>query len=99
VDPIASAPEYAVDVRRARLLGAHVNEGHAASVVEASLRFALSVEGVSTVLLGYSSLDQLETAAAAVNRGPVAPAALDRLEEIWRSPAFRASTASPARAD
>src|SRR5437867_767847 len=45
VDPIASAPEYAVDVRRARLLEALVTEGHAASLVEASLRFALRWTG------------------------------------------------------
>src|SRR5204862_89633 len=62
VDPIASAPEYAVDVRRARMLEALVEDGHAESLVEASLRFALTSGAVSTVLLGYSSLEHLEYA-------------------------------------
>jgi aryl-alcohol dehydrogenase-like predicted oxidoreductase len=35
------------------------------------------------VLVGASSLDQLEQAAAAVARGPLPPAALDRLRALW----------------
>jgi hypothetical protein len=42
------------------------------------------VPSVSTILLGYSSLDHLESAAAAINRGPLPPAALQRLDAIWR---------------
>lgn len=83
VDPIGSALEYAVDVRRARVLEALVNEGHASSLVEASLRFALTSPAVSTVLLGYSSVEHLEYAAAAVAKGPLSDAALTRLSELW----------------
>ena len=83
VDPIGSAPEYAVDVSRARLLEALVKEGHASSLVEASLRFALTSPAVSTVLLGYSSLEHLEYAAAAVAKGPLSDAALTRLSQLW----------------
>ena len=83
VDPIGSAPEYVVDVKRARLLAALVKEGHAASLVEASLRFALTSEAVSTVLLGYSSLEHLEYAAASVAKGPLSAAALARLPALW----------------
>ena len=83
VDPIGSAPEYAVDVRRARMLEALVKEGHASSLVEASLRFALTSDVVSTVLLGYSSLDHLEYAAASVAKGPLSAAALARLPALW----------------
>ena len=83
VDPIGSAPEYAVDVRRARVLEALVKEGHASSLVEASLRFALTSPAVSTVLLGYSSLEHLEYAAAAVAKGPLSDAALTRLSQLW----------------
>jgi hypothetical protein len=35
------------------------------------------------VLLGYSSLEHLEYAAAAVARGPLPAAALDRLAAVW----------------
>jgi L-galactose dehydrogenase/L-glyceraldehyde 3-phosphate reductase len=84
VDPIASGPDYATDVSRARALRVLVEEGHAASLVEAALRFPLGSDAVSTVLLGYSGLDHLETAAAAVAKGPLPPAALDRVEACWR---------------
>ena len=83
VDPIGSAADYAVDVRRAQLLQALVKEGHADSLVEASLRFALTSDAVSTVLLGYSSLEHLEYAAAAVARGPLSDTALARLPALW----------------
>ena len=83
VEPIASGPDYRTDVERARQLQALVTEGHAASVVEAALRFAIATDAVSTVLVGYSTLDQLESAAAAVNRGPLPRAALDRLATLW----------------
>jgi aryl-alcohol dehydrogenase-like predicted oxidoreductase len=83
VDPIASAPEYAEDVRRARTLEALVEDGHAGSLVEASLRFALTSGAVSTVLLGYSSLEHLEYAAASVAKGPLSAAALAHLPALW----------------
>ncbi len=42
---------------------------------------------MSTVLVGYSSLDHLEYAAACVNKGPLPPAALDRLSALWQGAA------------
>jgi L-galactose dehydrogenase/L-glyceraldehyde 3-phosphate reductase len=83
VDPIATAPEYAVDVRRGRLFEALVKEGHADSLVEASLRFALTSDAVSTVLLGYSSLEHLEYAAASVAKGPLSKEAMARMPALW----------------
>ncbi|MBI2491628.1 MAG: aldo/keto reductase, partial [Candidatus Rokubacteria bacterium] len=49
----------------------------------AALRFALASDAVSTVLLGYSSLEQLEYAAACVARGPLGAPALARLPALW----------------
>src|SRR3989454_11571484 len=83
VDPIGSAPDYASDARHARMLSALVDEGHSGSLVEASLRFPLSAAPVSTVLLGYSSLEQLEYAAACVEKGPLSAEALARLPALW----------------
>lgn len=83
-EPIASGPEYAVDVARARILRALVKEGFVESLVEASLRFPLASTAVSTVLLGYSGLDQLEYAAACVARGPLPAAAAARLPALWQ---------------
>ncbi|HKZ05974.1 MAG TPA: aldo/keto reductase [Methylomirabilota bacterium] len=84
VEPIASGPDYVADVRRGRTLDALAREGHAGSVVEAALRFPLSSPAVSTVLVGYSTLDHLEYAAACMAKGPLPPAALQRLAEIWK---------------
>jgi aryl-alcohol dehydrogenase-like predicted oxidoreductase len=83
VDPIATAPDYATDVARAQRLAALVREGHVENLIEASIRLAVSSDAVSTVLVGYSSLEHLEAAAAAVNRGPLPPAALQRLGALW----------------
>jgi aryl-alcohol dehydrogenase-like predicted oxidoreductase len=84
VDPIATGPDYAADVKRSAAFASLVKEGFAKDLVEASLRFAASVASVSTILLGYSSLDHLEAATAAINRGPLPPEALQRLDTIWR---------------
>ena len=83
VDPIATGPDYATDVGRARLLEGLVRDGHAASLVEAALRFPLASAAVSTVLLGYSDQAHLELAAGAMARGPLPAAALERLGALW----------------
>jgi len=89
VDPIATAPDYRTDVARARALQSLVSEGHVADLIEASVRLAVSSDAVSTVLVGYSSLEHLESAAAAVNRGPLPRPVLDRLTALWSSLAGR----------
>jgi len=83
VDPIASGPDYATDAARARTFAPLVAEGYAASVVEAALRFALSSDAMSTVLIGTSDLAQLESAAAAAAKGPLPAPAMDRLRALW----------------
>jgi L-galactose dehydrogenase/L-glyceraldehyde 3-phosphate reductase len=83
VDPIASGPDYGTDVTRARSLEPLVKEGHAGSLVEAALRFAIAHDAVGTVLLGYSSQAHLEAAADAMSKGPLSTAALDRLRALW----------------
>ena len=83
VAPIASGPDYATDATRARALEPLVAQGHAGSVVEAALRFAITGPALSTVLIGCSDLAQLDYAAAAVNRGPLPPTALATLRAIW----------------
>ena len=85
VDPIASGPDYGADVRMAGRFEALVREGHAGSLIEAALRFAIASDAVSTVLVGYSSLEHLEYAAACVNKGPLPAAALGRLPALWQA--------------
>ena len=85
VAPIASGPDYATDVARARALEPLVAQGHAGSLIEAALRFAITGDAMSTVQIGCSDLAQLDFAAAAVNKGPLSPAALAALNTIWGS--------------
>ena len=77
-DPIGSANTFGADLGRARRLEPLVREGHAGSLVEASLRFVIANEAVTTVLIGTATLEQLETAAAAIEKGPLSKEALAR---------------------
>ena len=82
VEPIGSGRDYRIDVERARRLEPLVRDGFADSLVEAAIRFVIACDAVSTALVGYSTLEQLEYAAAAANKGPLPPAALDRLQGL-----------------
>jgi aryl-alcohol dehydrogenase-like predicted oxidoreductase len=84
LDPIASGPDYRTDVTHAKRLQALVRKGHARSVIDAALRFAVTNEAMTTVLVGYSSIEQLEYAASCVNKGKLSPAALSDLAGLWR---------------
>src|SRR4029077_4962332 len=85
VEPIGSGGSYRTDAARARRLEPLIREGHAENLIDAALRFAIANEAVSTVLVGYSTLDHLEGAARSINKGPLSRAALDRLSELQRS--------------
>jgi aryl-alcohol dehydrogenase-like predicted oxidoreductase len=84
VAPIASGPTYDDDVRAAELLKKLVKDGHVRSLPEAAYRFIISHDAISTVLVGASTMEHLEEAAAAVIKGPLPPAALARINEIWK---------------
>ena len=83
VAPIGSGRDYGQDQARAEGFRFLVWEGHTASLVEASLRFALSNPGVSSVLVGYSSMEHLEQAVQYASNGPLPPEALARLPDVW----------------
>jgi aryl-alcohol dehydrogenase-like predicted oxidoreductase len=51
-----------------------------ANLVPAAIRFALSNPAVATVLVGISELAHVDAAADAAERGPLAPAQLERIE-------------------
>jgi aryl-alcohol dehydrogenase-like predicted oxidoreductase len=81
-EPIGSAMSYDADVERACRLMPLVNEGFAASLTEAATRFALSHPAMGTILVGMATPQQFEDALAAVQKGPLPQAALDRLSEL-----------------
>ena len=73
---------YDADVDRARRLMPLVEEGFAASLTEAATRFALSHPAMGTILVGMATPQQFEDALAAVQKGPLPQAALDRLAAL-----------------
>ncbi|WP_149537941.1 aldo/keto reductase [Siccirubricoccus phaeus] len=79
VAPIASGPDYAADVAEARRLLPLVAEGHAASLAELAIRYALSWPEIGTALIGTASVEQLEVAIAAAEKGPLPAETLARI--------------------
>jgi len=84
-EPLGSAMSYDADVGRARRLVALVEEGFAASLTEAATRFALSHPAMGTILVGIATPQQFEDALAAVQKGPLPKAALDRLSALQQT--------------
>jgi aryl-alcohol dehydrogenase-like predicted oxidoreductase len=82
VEPIGSGASYAADVARARRLEPMVREGHAASLTELAMRFAIANAQLSTTEIGLANIDELEAAIAAVEKGPLSEAALARLTQL-----------------
>jgi L-galactose dehydrogenase/L-glyceraldehyde 3-phosphate reductase len=80
--PIGSAMSYDADIARARRLMPLVTEGFAASLTEAATRFAIGQPAVGTILVGMATPQQFEDAFVAVEKGPLPPAALERLAAL-----------------
>jgi aryl-alcohol dehydrogenase-like predicted oxidoreductase len=81
-EPIGSAMSYEGDIERARRLTALVKEGFAASLTEAATRFSLSHPAMGTILVGIATPGQFDDALAAVEKGPLPAAALERLSAL-----------------
>ncbi len=84
VAPIASGPTFEADARSAEVLKKLVKDGFVGSLAEAAYRFVISHDAISTVLVGASTLDHLQQAAAAVIKGPLPKPALARISELWK---------------
>jgi aryl-alcohol dehydrogenase-like predicted oxidoreductase len=83
-DPIGSANTYEADLQRARRLLPLVQQGHAGSLPEAAVRFAITHAAMGTILVGMATPQEFEQALAAVNKGKLSQAALDSLATIQR---------------
>ena len=83
--PIGSGHDYRTDIERARRFEPLVRDGYADSLVEAAIRYVIAQPAVSTVLIGMATVEQFEYAARSIEKGPLSPAALDRIAEIQRS--------------
>jgi L-galactose dehydrogenase/L-glyceraldehyde 3-phosphate reductase len=81
-EPIGSALSFDADVARARRLMPLVAEGFAKTLTEAAVRFAIAQPAVGTILVGMATPQQFEDSLVAVEKGPLPPAALDRLTAL-----------------
>lgn len=87
--PLAGGAEYAADLERAAALQPLAAELGCEGLPELALRFALSQPGISTALVGYSNLRQLEDALRWVERGPLPEPAIGRIVSLARGRAGR----------
>ena len=81
-EPIGSAMTYEGDIARARRLTPLVADGFAANLTEAATRFAIANTAVGTILVGMATPQQFEDAFAAVEKGPLSAAAIERLATL-----------------
>jgi L-galactose dehydrogenase/L-glyceraldehyde 3-phosphate reductase len=80
--PIGSGSTYDADLARAQRLLPLVKEGHAGSLVEASIRYVISNPDISTVLVGMATIEQFDSHAAAIAKGPLSAGALARAMQL-----------------
>jgi aryl-alcohol dehydrogenase-like predicted oxidoreductase len=81
---LAGGPDYAGNIARARTLAPIVADLGLDSPIELALRFAQSKPGVSTVLVGYSDLAQLQAALRWTARGPLPAEGVERVVALAR---------------
>jgi L-galactose dehydrogenase/L-glyceraldehyde 3-phosphate reductase len=82
--PLAAGAGYQRDQAQARRLEMLAHEMGLEGPLELALRFALAKPGISTVLVGYSDLVQLEDAVRWTERGPLPSSAADRIVKFAR---------------
>jgi aryl-alcohol dehydrogenase-like predicted oxidoreductase len=83
--PIGSAHSYEIDLARAQRLLPLVSDGFVSSLAEAAIRFAISHPAMGTILVGMATVGEFEGSLAAVEKGLLPKAALDRLAELTAS--------------
>jgi L-galactose dehydrogenase/L-glyceraldehyde 3-phosphate reductase len=80
--PMVPGGEYEKEVARARRLGFLV-QGEVGSLPQAALRFVLMHPGISTALVGFSNIDQIQDAVTAAEYDSLPQTHMERLKEFW----------------
>ena len=82
VAPIGSNTDYTTDVQRARKFIPLVEAGHASSLTELATRYVISNPLLATMEIGIATLEELQHATAAVNKGSLSDKALEQIKEV-----------------
>lgn len=82
VDPIGSGRDYATDVARARRFNDVLQTADAADLPELAMRYVIANLALTTTEIGIANLEEVQKAAAAINKGPLPEAALRKIDEI-----------------
>ena len=80
---LGSTETYSQDLEGAQRLRFLVEQGYVDSLVEAAIRFPLGNTGVSSVLVGYSSMEHLEQSVRWASKGPLPSEAMAGLRDAW----------------
>ena len=80
VTPIGSDTDYATDVRRGLAFTPLVEAGYAASLTELAIRYVISNPALPTTEIGIATIEELQYATAAVNKGPLLDEALQQIK-------------------
>ena len=82
VMPIGTTADYATDVTRGLCFEPLLKEGFAETLPELAIRYSISHPQMCTTEIGIATLDELQKATAAVNRGPLSADALAAISKI-----------------
>jgi aryl-alcohol dehydrogenase-like predicted oxidoreductase len=82
VVPMGTSSDYDGDREGAARLAPLVDEGHVTTLAEAAVRFAITNPMISSALVGFSDLTQVEAAATAESKGPLPQTTLDRIAQL-----------------
>jgi len=82
VMPIGTTADYATDVNRGLCFEPLLKEGFAETVPELAVRYSISHPQMCTTEIGIATLEELQQATAAVNRGPLDADALAAIKKI-----------------
>ncbi len=89
--PLVPGGEYKADEDRSGKLG-FLLSGDVDNLPQAAIRFGLMKPGVSIVLVGFSSREQIDKAAACSGKAPLPSIAMEQLQRLW-STDFETKTA------
>ena len=82
VKPIGSSTDYAEDVKLAHEFMPLIEAGVASTLSELAIRYVISNDALPTTEIGIATVEELQTAADAANKGRLPPSAIDWIQKI-----------------